>query len=910
MRKTLTLLKRLLYWGAILGLTGLVLSLGVLVGGYLYFAEGLPNFQSLKDYKPPQITRIYDRNGVLLSRLYHEQRTFVDLKDMAPVLVKAVLSAEDADFYRHEGLDYTGMLRALYNSLRAGRLTGSGSTITQQTVKNLLLTHKKSFERKAKELILARRLERKLSKDEILTLYLNEIYLGHRRYGVEEACQFYFGVGADEVSLDQAATLAGLIQSPERTSPKKHPDRARQRRAYVLDQMRKNGYITEAQQAQANAAPIDPVRYTFETPVEARWVVDEIRQNLFDLVGEETAREAGLEVYATLDLERQRLAHLALRAGLSALDKRKRFTRKIKHVKAEERAAWLEQQKKALNGQAPVNGSTAPGRIIAIDEREARVELGVGEGRAARSTLERLAALPEIGDVFLFQVRSDSPRPPAPLKLILGGVPQGALVVMEPKTREVLAMIGGWDHRDGAFNRASSALRQCGSAFKPFVWGAALESMRFTPATIMLDAPETWPLGRGQFWTPKNYTDDYKGSVSLRYALARSINSVAVKLCDEVGLKAVHEFAQRAGLTSPLTDNLTAALGSSAVTPLELVNAYATLADDGRYAAPRLIMAGGIQGLEGVTQPPPPPPPTQTIPPEIAWLLRDVMRSVITQGSGSRLRSIPGQIVGKTGTTNEAKDVWFIGARPDVVVGAWVGFDQPQPLGRKEAGGRTAAPIVKAYLEAAAALEGAPSGPALSWPDRPAAIVEVAIDPKTGLLAPEGVEGTKERFLKDTAPTQVALVEGQINAGTFLMDEPETLDDEDLQLEPTPKIAVMDIPVGDGPPVRVPSIEIAPLPETLGPSGGVRPAERVRVEPLSPHHPAWGANAGEVEVDAGPPPSIPAQGLSALDEGDEAEDAGVEVDARPSQLHKTVRFRRPPPGGWIDEDEDAPPGEE
>jgi len=824
-------LKSLLKW--VLKLSLLLASLAVLTLslGYLYYSKDLPNFESLREFRPPQLSRIYAADGSLLSEIYTQRRWVIPEEEIPQLVKNAVLSAEDADFYKHEGLDYFGMMRALYNSLKAGRLTGSGSTITQQTVKNILLSHEKSLSRKIKEFILARRLERQLSKDEILNIYLNTIYWGHGRYGLHEASRFYFLKKPKELELHEAALLAGVIQSPERHSPEKHPEAARRRRSYVLKQMLKNGYIDAAKQVKAEEQRVGPIEHPKEGLPEAGYFVEAVRRELIKSLGEERFLEGGLEIYTTLDPRRQRAALKALRGGLKALDKRRGFHKPKGKVSKKGLKAWLKKRKKALKRAPPVPGDSVPARLKNLGERYALFQLGVGEARVRRAAFERFPDLPEVGEIYNLKIRGDGPKHPKPMNAVLADLPQAALVVIDPQSHEIKALVGGWDQRDYPFNRAIQAKRQPGSAFKPFVWGAALESRKFSPATLMLDAPEVWRLRKGEWWKPKNYSRKFRGPISLRTALAHSVNSVSVKLCHEVGIQKVHHFAQRAGISAELADNLTVALGSSELSPLMLGNAYATIAAGGLSRPPQMISK-----IKGLSAPLPDSlrvkieaEPKQTLEPEMNWLLRDVMRSVITEGSGRRLKNFPRPVVGKTGTSNQAKDAWFVGLLPDVVAVAWVGFDDPKPLGGKEAGGRSALPLVGAYLK-----DQERTGQ--SWPKAPMGVWRRSIDPRTGLLAPPGSKNAKkEYFLAGTVPQEISRAQGEVDADNFFREE--------LAIPRLPK----DLP--KGPSLQVPAIGTAALPSSLGPDPS-GPRRRVRAQP-APRIRALPAPTEEEEFEEG-----------------------------------------------------------
>ena len=769
-RRWFSVLKWLLISLAITLLIG-VITLSVLIW---HFGKDLPKYQDLNDYAPPQLSRILDRNGVQVGRYFEVRRTIVPFKQISPVMIKALLSAEDADFYKHKGLDYWGMLRAIYNSIRAGRLKGSGSTITQQTVKNILLSQEKTLSRKIKEIILTRRIEAQFSKDDILSMYLNTIYFGHGRYGVEEASRYYFGVTANELTVVQAATLAGLIQSPERHSPRRHPESAQLRRRYVLNEMFDNGYLTEGERDEANQAPVLVVPLSSVAPETAQWWVNSVGERVSARYTDRGLKTGGLTIMSTLDLNLQRAAQEAIEVGLKALDHRQKLDRPKKHLSTEERARWLRHEERLLKGIPPKMNVRLDGLVTEVGgDGEVILSFGVGRARLHHVGLSRLQSPPQVGDLFSVYLSYDGPRHPEVMVAHLD-LPQAALVALHPHTREVLAMVGGFRFSESAFNRATKARRQPGSAFKPFVYGAALESHRFTLTTQLLDAPETWPLGDGRRWTPKNYNGRFIGPVLLKDALAQSINSVAVRLADAVGLAEVIAFARRVGLGDvQLVENLTIALGSSELSLLELVNAYATFAADGGYAEPKMVqevLVNPISALRGQqTQLDWPPLPTlvPALNEGTAWLIQKLLRGVVTSGSGRRLKGFKGEVIGKTGTSNEGKDAWFIGSLPTLTFGVWVGYDAPQSLGAKEAGGRTAAPIILEFLQRA-------NWEAGEWSSQPETILSAQIDPSTGLLAREDQEdGVESYFLIGTVPAQSAASsehtsEDNLNGNDFL----------------------------------------------------------------------------------------------------------------------------------------------
>ena len=745
------------FWLKWLIYIGLSLSLLAAIGLsslLWYFGRDLPDYTSLDEYTPPQMTKVLDREGIQLGRFFKVRRTVVPFSEISKSMIQALLSAEDADFYTHQGLDYWGMLRAIYNSLRAGRLKGSGSTITQQTVKNILLTQEKTLARKVKEMILTRRIESTFSKDDILSMYLNTIYFGHGRYGIEEAALYYFGVHAKELSISQSAMLAGLIQSPERHSPRKHPQSALYRRGYVLSEMSQNGYISEEEFGALKDAPLGLAPKPKVSYESAQWWVQHVGSKVSSYYGEIGLKTGGLSIKTTLDRDLQEAAQTAVQVGLRALDKRQGLDRPLKTLSAVSLQQWLNKQKTKLSGSPPPLNRKTRGVVTEINENgDIILSFGIGQAVLHKDSLDRLSVAPRVGDLFAVYLSFDGPRYPQTMRAHLY-LPQAALVALDPHTREVLAMVGGYRFSESSFNRATQAKRQPGSSFKPFVYGAALESKRFTLASVLLDTPETWSLGGGQRWTPKNYTGQFIGPVLLQTALAKSINSVAVRLADAVGLDKVTTFAQRVGLReAELVDNLTLALGSSELSLLELVNAYATFAADGGYADPRVVTevqvnpVSALKGQKHNLDWPAPNALTPELSEDVAWLIQRLLREVVTDGSGRRLLSFKGEVIGKTGTSNEAKDAWFVGSLPHLTFGVWVGYDAPLPLGKKEGGGRSAAPIILEFLNTAKWSAG-------QWRDQPELITKANVNPVDGLLAEPHTAGAKELyFLKGTEPT-------------------------------------------------------------------------------------------------------------------------------------------------------------
>ncbi len=744
---------------ALLALAGIgVLGAGLMLS---YYARDLPTVDSLKDYAPKQVTRITDRRGRVLAELFEERRTVVAMERIPRVLVLSVLAAEDADFYRHQGLDYAGILRALLATAMHGRPTQGGSTITQQLVKNLLLTSERSFERKVRELILSRRLEQSFSKEEILHLYLNHINFGHGRYGVQEASRYYFGKDVDHLTLAEASLIAGIPQSPTRLAADTHPEAARRRQAYVLDQLAKKrveywpDLSAEAIEEALHATPT--VVGHDDVSAVAPEVVALAKRLLVDAVGEEAAARGGYTVETTLDVKLQQAARAALRDGLGRLDKRHKLRAPLKASKRGSRTKVNELKV----------GRTYDAWVVSADDAEGTLTLDVSGHRATaqlsdatRFNPDRLPAtrFAEVGAKVRASIQAVNENGPASARLELG--PQGAVVMIDPRTRDVLALVGGDDTNFG-FNRGLDALRQPGSTFKPVVYALGIKSRRFTPATLVLDAPEVYDE-----WKPDNYeTWHYEGSVRLRQALAKSINLVAVRVMSDVTPEAAVTFARELGITSPLDPSLSLALGASEVRPIELVNAYATFAAGGRFAPYRVVARildrdGKPVALNA------PEAPRDVMTAAEAYLMTSMLSSVVKEGTGQAALKLKRPAAGKTGTSNNVRDAWFVGFTPEIVAGVWIGYDDSRSLGRGESGSNTALPIWVDAVSAAVADK-----PVVPFAE-PNGITTLAIDPVSGLLAYEGMEGAiDEIFLEDNAPTEVAPRPDVVDSTTFMMEQ-------------------------------------------------------------------------------------------------------------------------------------------
>ena len=641
-------------------LIALMLSVG---GIYYYFRQNLPDISSLKNYHPNITSKFYSDEGGLIGEFYLEKRIIVPITRIPRIVINAFISAEDSDFYKHKGISPVSIIRAFLKNIWAGRIVQGGSTITQQVTKYFLLSSEKSFSRKIKEAILAYRVENELSKENILFLYLNQIYLGHGAYGVESAAQSYFGKHVEDLNLAEAAMLAGLPRAPSKYSPFINSKGAKERQAYVLKRMLKEDYITAKQFKQALTTPL-----TFNTDenkqiLKAPYFTEHIRRYIEGKYGSDALYKEGLLVYTSLDLEMQNAAQVSLESGLMDLERRHKY-----------------------------------------------------QGHRQSSGL------------------------------------QGALMCMDPDTGYVRAMVGGKDFKKSEFNRAIQAKRQGGSAFKPVIYAAALDK-GYTPATIIVDSPISYDnLIGGEPWQPKNFDGEFRGPITFREALAKSINVVTVKILGDLGIDYVARYASILGITSPLNMDLTMALGSSSVSLLELTRAYAVFAAQGRRVEP--IFVTKVIDQNGVVLEENKPQVEEVISPQTAYIMTNLLKGVVQNGTGSRAQALGRPCAGKTGTTNNYVDAWFIGYTPEIVTGVWVGFDEGnQPLGENETGSQAALPIWVQFMK-----EALKHKEVLDFPV-PEGIVFVNIDSKTGLPAtPNSTRIIPESFKEDsneeTIPTE------------------------------------------------------------------------------------------------------------------------------------------------------------
>jgi penicillin-binding protein 1A len=777
----------------------LVLAAGAAAAAfYLAFVRDLPDMQSLADYRPSLTSVVLDREGVPIGEFYEFRRRVIPLEQVPKHVIQAFLAAEDDSFYEHSGVDYVSIARAAWSNLVSDRGMQGASTITQQTVKQLLLSPERTYQRKIRELILARRLEQRFTKDEILFLYLNEIYFGSGAYGIAEAARTYFAKDVGALEVGEAALLAGMPKAPGRFSPHVNPARAEERRLWVVGRMLEEGFIDEATHRAAQPPPrfVAPVS---EASLAAAYFTENVRRRLVALLGNEVVLKGGLVIETTLDARLQREAVLALRRGLEAYDQRHGWRGALRRVKKAELDAEIEklgEENALVDGADPITsplGPTRLGVLVATDEGHALVAFA--KGVDARFTFaDAKWAEPaknlRVGDVAHFYVsRGEN----GALTAVLHQQPeaQGALLALDLPSGDVAALVGGYEFAASELDRATQSLRQPGSAFKPIVYTAAIAN-GLTPASIVMDSPVVYDNFR-----PENYGRRFLGALTLAEALARSVNNAAVHLLEDVGIAPTISLARRLGIRSELEPGLALALGASSVSLLELTRAYAVLGAGGRIVEPRMIVRvldrDGQVLLEGVpleerTAEPEPAPPAEepaddapaeaplvavaeretvetavgpeptlpdgyALPPAQAYVATSLLRAPIEHpaGTGHAAAALGRPLAGKTGTTNDHTDAWFVGFSPELAAGVWVGFDQNRLLGKGETGGRAALPIWMDFMRPA--LEGRP----VRDFSAPPGVVFARIDAKTGGLATASSESTLfQAFLEGTEPVQSA----------------------------------------------------------------------------------------------------------------------------------------------------------
>ncbi|MEZ5715435.1 MAG: PBP1A family penicillin-binding protein [Paracoccaceae bacterium] len=716
-----------------------LIAVGLMLGGVFWvYGRDLPSHQSLAQYTPPTISRIYSGEGKIIDEFAHERRLFVPAEDIPDLVKEAFISAEDKNFYTHHGYDTRGILSAAFDAVKSGGKNVRGaSTITQQVMKNFLLSGDRKMERKIKEIILATRLEETLSKEKILELYLNEIFLGQNSYGVAAAAQTYFNKSLSELSPAEAATLASLPKAPSDYHPVRRKERLTQRRNFVLKEMAENGYITKAVYEEERAKPLKSVQNgdyeSYKDALPPRdYFTDEIRRQLSQDFGEEEFFSGGMSVRATVDPEMQELAAQSLQRQLEQYDRglgRWRGTGKA--IPADQLENWREALAAIeVPRDVDLDSHWFPAAVLEIGDQQMRLGIegwkdGDPEPVVPRKDIDWIkgdfAANFKLGDVVLVRRMTSGDNGAGDfIRWTLRQVPkvQGAFMVMDVNTGRVIAMQGGFSYQYSVFNRATQARRQPGSSFKPFVYAAALES-GYTPATIIVDAPIEINTPQGM-WRPMNASHQFYGPTPLRTGIEHSRNVMTIRLAEEVGMDVVAGYAERFGVYDRMGQFLANALGSEETTLFKMVSAYAMFANGGERVEPTLV--DRVQDRYGHTvyrhdnrdcpDCADPSIPRDRSPSIVshrervmnavtAYQLTSMMRGVVERGTASKAINLPVPVAGKTGTTNDAKDVWFIGFTSNIVAGCYIGYDTPSPLGRGAAGGSMCAPVFQRFMSQA-----------------------------------------------------------------------------------------------------------------------------------------------------------------------------------------------------------------
>ncbi|MET4068650.1 penicillin-binding protein 1A [Bradyrhizobium sp. S3.2.6] len=777
-----------------------LVGVGAVAGLIWHFSKDLPDYSQLQDYEPPVMTRVHAVDGSLLGEYAKERRLYLPIQAVPKLVINAFLAAEDKNFYEHGGIDYTGMARAglvYLQNYGSNRRPQGASTITQQVAKNFLLTNEVSFARKIKEALLAMRIEKTYSKDKILELYLNEIYLGLGAYGIAAASLVYFDKSVNELTVAEASYLAALPKMPATLHPVRNRDRAIERRNYVIDRLQENGWI---KQADADKARKEPLAVTNRSngahTFAGEYFAEEVRRDIFERYGEKKLYEGGLSVRTTLDPKIQVMARKTMVAGLVNYDEQQGYRgamskldisgdwgvklaeiKSLSDISPWRMAVVLEtsdqsarigfQPNRELGGAVSKQRETG---LITLDGvKWAKAASGAGKGRAATGVSQVL----QPGDVIYADPLYTKEGQPVEGQYRLRQIPEvsGAMVVMDPWTGRVLAMVGGFSFDQSQFNRATQAYRQPGSSFKPIVYSAALDN-GYTPSTVVLDAPIEIDQGQGAgVWRPENFdAGKYMGPMTLRNALRLSRNTVTVRLAQDIGMPLIGEYARRFGVYDELPNYLSYALGAGETTAMRMVTAYSMLANGGRRVKPTLI--DRIQDRYGRTifkhdqrecrgcdapggwknqaEPQLIDRREQVLDSMTAYQITELLEGVVQAGTATVVKEVGKPIAGKTGTTNEAKDAWFVGFSPDIAVAIYMGYDKPRSLGRGNAatGGHLSAPIARDFLKLALADK-----PAVPF-KVPAGIKLVRVVSKTGMRAGPGETGGTilEAFKPGTAP--------------------------------------------------------------------------------------------------------------------------------------------------------------
>jgi penicillin-binding protein 1A len=759
-------MRRLLKWFLIIGGGLFGLSLLLFAGLFLWASGATPRIHSVTDYNPPVATTVYTSQQRILGYFSKEKRFLLRLEEMGPWIPSAFIAAEDREFRQHPGVDLTSIIRAALANLMAGRIVQGGSTIPQQVIDALIMDTGTSYLLKFKEAVLAYQLDRRLTKDQILAIYLNQIYLGEEAYGVEAAARTYFGKHAKELNLAEAALIAGLPRAPALYNPYDNPEAARSRQRYVLRQMKANGMITPEEYERALNRELDYRRMADPTWSRAGYYLQTVRNRLLEEFDKKRVYRGGLKVHTALDLSHHQAARAALREGLQSVSKRRGWRGPVRHLSSDAFPRFL--RKNANATQRLKEGDWAKGLVTEVNQRRATLRLGNATGiisvesmqwarpinpevppeeaseiRDARKVLDR-------GDVVRASVVSRPESSGAPWRLALQQRPevQGALIAMEPGTGHVRALVGGYSFAGSQFNRAVQASRQPGSAFKPVTYAAALKA-GYTAASPLVDAPVVLPGDRSQStWKPRNYSLHIRGKILLRTGLVHSINRATIRLAQEIGVARIMDQARALGFSGPFPQDLTLAIGSLDATPIALSRAYTAFARDGTTIEPTLITR--IEDSWGKTIRKAEPATHRAMGPRTSFIMSELLRQVVQNGTAWRVKKLDRPAAGKTGTTNNQRDAWFAGYTPNLLATVYCGFDDPRSMGRYETGSRAVSPIWVDYMQKVLT----------QYPERdfrkPKGVVMAEIAADSGKLAgPRSGESFLLPFREENVPTEV-----------------------------------------------------------------------------------------------------------------------------------------------------------
>ncbi|HET9705733.1 MAG TPA: PBP1A family penicillin-binding protein [Vicinamibacterales bacterium] len=744
------------------GLAALLVAaalLGTLSGVLFAYSDDLPEVSALDNYAPNTITRVLGRNGELIGEFAVERRVVIHYNDISPHLRNAIISAEDAGFFDHAGISISRMMLALLRDIATRGRSPGGSTITQQLTRNILpgeigfAVGNRSWERKIKESLLAMRIEKRYTKEEIFTMYCNQIYFGHGAYGVEAASQLYFRKPAKDLALEEAATIAGIIQGNVRQSPFVNPEATRRRRNYALERMADESFITREVAEEAKQKPIQVAGDPSGDGSVAPYFLEEVRKYLEANYGAKALYENGLTVRTGLDLKLQQAANQAVDRGLRRVDKRRGFRRPRRNIAAE--GLDIDEFKVDRWSRRMAVGDIVPAVVRTVDPKGARLRIGdlpadltAAGTRWTRRPPSEILKRGDLIDVEITEIKERT----ATVLLEQTPVIEGALVALDNHTGEVLAMVGGYSFSRSKFNRATQAYRQMGSTVKPILFTAAIDR-GLTPTTILVDEPTTFDAGAGQPpYQPGNYDRKFQGTMTLRHAIEQSRNIPAVKVIDMLGPTQVANYAKKFGFSQDFRPFLSMALGAQEVTLLELTSAYSAFPNHGIRMEP--YFARAITGRDGALLEERRPQPKDAIRADTAYVMTSLLQGVVFRGTGAAANSLDWTLAGKTGTMDDYTDAWFIGFDPNITVGVWLGHDEKKPLGPGETGTTAALPMwmdfMKAYLDLYADRANQPKF------EPPGNIVFMPVDRRTGEPTTAGTEGSvTEAFISGTQPSAV-----------------------------------------------------------------------------------------------------------------------------------------------------------